>query len=239
VQPGPAKTVPQTGRPSSEVSGASSTRGKIRSVFFDQILLDEGILRPEDLRRLMEQQRGMRPEDRRPIGWLAVAEGVLTEARLLALLDGHGWKLHLGELLVMRGHLALNDLNRAIDEQGRSGGWLGEILLRMRLVDDRSLAEGLAEQCGVASFPVANISPDPELARWINPSFARAHGMVPVHCRGRSLVVAAWQPRSLALASDIEQATGLAVCIVLTTRKEVEERIQAVYLPPEREARAA
>jgi len=204
-------------------------RGK--SIFFGQILVEEGALSPDDLRRLIQKQGEFTLDERRAIGWLAVREGLITESELLALLDRHGWRLHLGELLVMRGHLSLKDLTVAMQEQGRSGELMGEIFLRLGLVSERVLAEGLAEQCGVAYVPIAHIPPNPELSRWVNASFARTHGLVPLMRRGRSLTVALWEPRSLTVIRDIEQATGLHVHVILTTRGEVEERLKALYEP--------
>ena len=200
-----------------------------QQMFFGQILVEEGILQAEDLRKLVHAQRRMPLKDRLPIGRLAVRENFLTQAQLLSLLDQHGWRLHLGELLVMRGAISLADLGAALVEQKKNGGMVGETLLQLGLIEQTALAEGLAEQCGVAFVPIANIPPDPELARWVNASFARLHGLVPIACRGRTLAVAIWQPRAMAAAADIEQASGLSVTVVLTTRKEIEERIEALY----------
>jgi hypothetical protein len=81
----------------------------------------------------------------------------------------------------------------------------------------------------VAYIPIRQIPPNPELARWVNVGFAQLNGLVPIACRGRSLVIALWEPRSLQAVADIEQATGLGVNVVLTTRDQIEERIREIY----------
>jgi hypothetical protein len=202
-------------------------------VHFAEILIEQHVITPEDLGRLIAVQRSLPGEKRRTIGELAVSEGYLERSQLQSILDGQGWRLRLGELLVMRGHLTLPGLTRALREQQIQGGQIGEVLLRLGLVGERELAEGLAEQAGVACIPISSIPPDRGLVRWVNRGFAQSHGLAPLTLRGRSLVVAIWQPRSMAAAADIEQSSGLAVNVVLTTRQEVLDRIEAVYGAPE------
>ncbi len=201
------------------------------SEFFAQILMEEGILQPEDLKRVIDIQAAQPPETRQPVGRLVVEQGFLDRPTLLALLDKHGHRLHLGELLVLRGLLPLGALETAVREQRNTGEMLGEVLLRLGLISQTALAEGLAEQCGVAFVPISQIPADPALSKFISGPFAIMNGIVPIAARNRTLTVAVWQPRSLVTAGDLEQATGLYVHVVLTTRQEVEARIEALYGP--------
>ncbi len=199
-----------------------------RTEFFAQILVEEGLLEPRDLRNLVRLQQDLPQGSRRPIGRLAVEQGFLDEGHLLALLDEHGRRLHLGELLVLRGLLPLSDLETAIREQ-KTGEILGETLLRLGLISEEALAQGLAEQGGIAYVPISSIAPDPSLVAWVSARFAQANGIVPLACRRRTLTVALWRPQSLALSCELEQATGLHIQVVLTTRREVEERMEILY----------
>ena len=210
-------------------------------VFFGQILVEEGVLDSRQLRELIDRPRSYPEDARPPIGFLALEAGYLDEPRLLSMLDVHGRRLHLGELLVMRRLLSLEGLARAMREK-HDGELLGETLLRLRLIDPTALAEGLAEQCGVASVPIFRIPVDPALARFINAPYAVAHGIVPVALRGTSLVVAVWSPHSLELAEEVGRSGGVRIIPVLTTRAEVEDRIREIYTPSrseEPESRAA
>jgi hypothetical protein len=217
--------------PAAHRTRSSGGDGARAPVFFGQILIEEGVLQAEDLRCLIQHQQETAPEDRQPIGRMALQAGHLDEAHLLAILDRNVGRLYLGELLVMRGYLSLQDLTVAMAEQAKTGCLLGEALLRLGLISESALAEGLAEQSEVAFIPIQAIPPDPALTRWVNASFACLHGLVPITCRGRNLIVAVWQPRSLAATADIEQATGLQVSVVLTTRQEVEARLRDLYDP--------
>lgn len=198
-------------------------------VFFGQVLVEEGLLQTDELARLIRLQMETPPPERRAIGRMAVDHGHLTPERFLSLLHSHGSRLHLGELLVLRGLLSLPDLTRAIREQRESGELLGQVLLRLGFVGPAQLAKGLAEQCGVACMPISSLEVASDLTQWVNGRFARRYGIVPVVRHRRTLTVALWQPRSLAVAADLESSTALSIQVVLTTRREVEERIRQLY----------
>jgi hypothetical protein len=199
-----------------------------RAAFFGQILVEEGVLRRDELRTLIRNQRDVAPEERLPVGQLAIQHGFMTESRLLSLLDQHGSRLHIGELLVMRRLLPPADLLRAM-RQRQPGELLGEALLRLGLIDPWALAEVLAEQTGIACIPIHRIPIAAELAKLVNATFCLTHGVVPVVVRDPSLVIAVWRPQDLVATEEVEWATGLQVLPVLTTRREIEERIRLIY----------
>lgn len=85
-----------------------------------KVLVRMGVLDPTDLEAALSVQKYLnKPED-----------GV----RLAA-----GVRKMLGDLLIQAGHITENDLLLALAIQKRSGGRLGEVLLRMGLLNDRQL----------------------------------------------------------------------------------------------------
>jgi hypothetical protein len=205
---------------------------KSGAAFFGQILVEEGVLGRDELRRLVNSQRALPPGDRASVGHLAVREGYLTDSRLLSLLDRHGSRLHVGELLVMRRLLRPFDLHRAITER-KQEEMVGEALLRLGLIDPWALAEALAEQTGIACIPIHRIPVTPDLAKLVGGSFCITRGIVPVACRDKCLVLALWRPQDLPATQEVEQVTRLQVLPVLTTRREIQERIRILYLETE------
>ncbi len=205
---------------------------KSGAAFFGQILVEEGILRRDELRSLIRSQRALPLEERTPVGHLAVRMGHIGEARLLSLLDRHGCRLHIGELLILRRLLRPADLHRAMCE-GDGKEMVGEVLLRLGLIDPWALAEGLAEQTGIACIPIHRIPVTPELAKLVGAAFCVTRGIVPVACRDKCLVLALWRPQDLPATQEVEQVTHLQVLPVLTTRREIEERIRILYMETE------
>jgi hypothetical protein len=74
-----------------------------------------------------------------------------------------GWK-PLGRLLVEKNLVTESGLQRALVEQRRRGGLLGEILVRRGYVSARDLAAVLAEQHGVAVEPASLVDAPPQPA---------------------------------------------------------------------------
>lgn len=107
---------------------------------------------------------------------------------------------------------------------------VGEALLRLGLIDPWALAEALAEQTGIACIPIHRIPITPDLAKIVGSSYCITHGLAPVACRDKCLVLALWRPQDLPAAEEVERVTCLQVLPVLTTRREILERIRILYL---------
>ncbi len=195
-----------------------------------EILLEEGYLQHDDLVRLVQHQRNLPLNERKPIGRLAVELGYLTEAQLRTTLDVHGKRLSLGELLVARGSISREDLARALERQANEGGLLGELLVSSGCLDEVALAETLAEQADLPYVPLGADDPlEANLARWVNPYYASHHGIVPVGRLGRRLTVGIWHPTSIGCAAELENSTGMLVRFVISTRSQVDARVKALY----------
>lgn len=195
-----------------------------------ELLMEEGYLQSEDLRRLVQVQKSMTKAERKPIGRLAVEMGYLTEEQLRRVLDLHGKRLALGELLVSKGLINQESLAAALSLQDEEGGLLGEILVDLGIINEVALAETLADQADLAYVPLAQADPlEPDLARWVNPNYAVKNGLVPIGRLGRRLTVAIWHPASVSAADDLAVATGCRVQLVLSTRSQVRERMMSLY----------
>ena len=80
----------------------------------------------------------------------------------------------LGRILCEMGAAREEDILVALDEQARTGGRLGQILVARGAIDSRDLTGALARQLGMATVgprdrPVALLAPD-EARRWRSPS---------------------------------------------------------------------
>jgi hypothetical protein len=114
-----------------------------------QILINGGFLASHDLELALAEQR----RTNELLGKVLVRMGVLDPIDLQAALSiqkylhepeeavkiAAGVRKMLGDLLVQAGHLPGDKLEQALAEQKRSGGKLGEILVRMGLLNERQL----------------------------------------------------------------------------------------------------
>lgn len=114
-----------------------------------RIVVDAGFLSGFSLARALAEQHGV---DVRPAAGARPPEQLKVEP--IASQDGRTWR-PLGKVLVEQCFLTQGELERALDDQRRRGGRLGEILVADGLLSGPALARALADQHGVALAPSA------------------------------------------------------------------------------------
>jgi type IV pilus assembly protein PilB len=138
----------------------------------------------------------------------------------------------LGELLLDRGYLRPEQLQRALEEQRASGGrkLLGEVLIGMKLLGEDQIAEVLAQSYGV---PFAKISPrlaDPKVIPILPREFLLKHTVLPLFLVENVLTVAVAEPTDLFLQEELARVSGKAVQIVAGTARDIRATLET-YLP--------
>jgi len=84
----------------------------------------------------------------------AVAPFAPSERAATVVAEAQRSRGRLGEILVADGLVAAQDLERALDEQRRTGQLLGRVLLDLKLVSHADLLAALAKQQGVSTSPL-------------------------------------------------------------------------------------
>ncbi|HYE21196.1 MAG TPA: ATPase, T2SS/T4P/T4SS family [Tepidisphaeraceae bacterium] len=140
----------------------------------------------------------------------------------------------LGQLLLDRGLLKQEQLDRALDEQRRSNHQklLGEVLVELRLCSEDQITEALAQAYGV---PYARISPrvaDPKVIAVLPKEFLEKHGVLPLFLVEGTLTVAVPEPANVFLVEEVERLSGYQVQVVAATVRDIKATLQA-YLPNE------
>ena len=125
------------------------------------------------------------------------------------------------------GFLTAAQLNEAIEEQQRTGGLLGRILVAHSHLSEEQLTRLLAEQYGLPF--VAELSDEPateKLAANLLRLDAVQFSAVPYRMDGSTLVIAIADPRRMA---DVESIVPGEVSFVATPGPEVQARIDEMY----------
>lgn len=138
----------------------------------------------------------------------------------------------LGQLLITRGLLNQDQLERALDEQRRGNHQklLGEVLVEMHLCTEDQITEALAQAYGV---PYARISPrvaDPKVISILPKEFLEKHQILPLFLVENALTVAVSEPANVFLVEEIERVCGHRVQVVAATIRDIKATLQA-YLP--------
>ena len=133
----------------------------------------------------------------------------------------------LGSLAVEKGFITEEQLVSAVEEQHRTGGLLGRILIKQGALDEDRLAQLLAEQMGIAFQATLEDEPVSErLASNLLRLDAVQFSAVPYRLDGDQLVVAISDPRRM---PDIESIVQRPVTFLAAPEREVMKRIDQMY----------
>jgi type IV pilus assembly protein PilB len=140
----------------------------------------------------------------------------------------------LGQLLLDKGLIRPEQLDRALEEQKRSNHQklLGEVLVELRICTEDQITEALAQAYGV---PYARVSPkiaDPKVIASLPKEFLEKHQVLPLFLVEKILTVAVSEPANVFLVEEVERLSGFQVQVVAATSRDIRATLQA-YLPNE------
>src|SRR6185369_8280680 len=138
----------------------------------------------------------------------------------------------LGQLLLDKGLIKAEQLERALEEQRRSNHQklLGEILVELHICTEDQITEALAQAYGV---PYARVSPrvaDPKVIAVLPKEFLEKHQVLPLFLVEGVLTVAVPEPANVFLLEEIERLSGFQVQVVAATTRDIKATLQT-YLP--------
>src|SRR5256885_756083 len=77
------------------------------------------------------------------------------------------YKILLGEILIQRKRITRSQLDAALQTQKEKGGFIGEVLVGMGLLDERDIVVALVIQCGLPYIAVNKYAIDPQVVSLI------------------------------------------------------------------------
>jgi type IV pilus assembly protein PilB len=136
---------------------------------------------------------------------------------------------NIGQILMGFGKLTEEDMNRALDYQKENGGYFGEALLALDLVNREELEWSLASQFDLPYvFPDAE-SVDPDAVALVSPEWALSHRILPIMKTADSVTVIMDSPLKSEPIEELRKRTGLEVELALASSERIRELIREVY----------
>ncbi len=141
-------------------------------------------------------------------------------------------KLQLGQLLMARGIVTAEQIEKVLSEQSEKGHrkLLGELMVELGYCTENQIASALAE---AYSVPYAQVSPkicDAKTIEILPREFLEEHIVLPLFKVYDVLTVAVSEPANVFLVDEIERISGCKVQIVCATSKDIKATLQT-YLP--------
>ena len=140
--------------------------------------------------------------------------------------------LPLGELIVRAGLLSSVQLDAALASARASGRRLGEVLVEDELVDERGLAQIMAQQEGLEFVDLGKHDLDHEALDLLSESSARRYLALPYKLEGTAVCVAIADPADDAVLDAVLEEVDRPVRFVVATRTEVEAALREAFGEP-------
>ena len=135
----------------------------------------------------------------------------------------------LGELLVDRGLVTPEKLEKALTYQRDKGGLIGEILVELGYVKEEDIAQALTTQYGFPFLPLGNYDINTEILNIIPARVAKQYLLIPVDKIGNNLTIAMSNPLNVQAVEDVELLSGCSVQIFVSTSSDVKKAIERYY----------
>ncbi len=138
-------------------------------------------------------------------------------------------KKMLGEMLVAGGLIKDDQLKRALEEQRKKGGKIGEILVDLGFINEHNLATFLGRQFHLPFVEIDKQLMDPETLTLIPADLARRLTAIPLYRDKDAVVVAMSDPLNIFGLDDIKKAAGREIKQVVATRSDIQRAIDRHY----------
>src|SRR5580658_3540406 len=145
----------------------------------------------------------------------------------------------LGQLLIDRGLIAAEDLDRALElQRERRGEKIGKILVDMGYIAQRDLLSALSEQLGLPIAQLGAPASAPEL-EGLSPRFLRQSRIFPVAIEEGSLTLAMADPLDFETINAVHSFSRLEVNPQLANEQDILDAIDRYYSEGDRQTAAA
>jgi type IV pilus assembly protein PilB len=135
----------------------------------------------------------------------------------------------LGELLVRENLISLQQLQKAQDEQRKTGGRIGSLLVQSGAIAEADLTNFLSKQYGVPAISLKDFDVEDEVIKLVPKAIAEKHQVIPVNRAGSSLIVAMSDPSNIFAIDEIKFHTGYNVEPVVASEVAIKEAIEHYY----------
>jgi len=140
----------------------------------------------------------------------------------------HDRETRLGEILMQKGLIDKQDLQKALQIQKVTNERLGKTLIYMGLVSDKDITNILEFKLNVKRTKVS-IEPDSALISILPESLINRHNVMPVKKEGNKLTVAMAGSLNLTAMDDIRLVTGNEVVPLIVPEEVLEQGLKKYF----------
>lgn len=133
------------------------------------------------------------------------------------------------EILIRDKLISQADLQRALDDQKKTGERLNKILIRLKLIDEDTLTHLLSQDLGYPLISISRLKIDPELIKIIPRDIAVKYQIMPISVMGDRLTLAMVDPLNIFAIDNIKALTGYTINPIISRTKDIEKTLEKYY----------
>lgn len=135
----------------------------------------------------------------------------------------------LGEVLVESGFVTQAQCDEALKISAESGNVLGETMLELGYIDEKTLYKGLEYLFRVPYVELSSTVIDKDAVGTISEALAKKYNMIPIKKEGNTLTVVMPDPLNFYAIDDVKNVTGMNVEISISPKKDISGAIDRYY----------
>lgn len=135
----------------------------------------------------------------------------------------------LGEILVEKGAVTGEQLEKALERQRKSDEFLGQSLVRLGFIKEETLAEELSSHLRIPKVDLSNYLIDPEITHLVKEDICREYCLIPLFKIDNTLTIAMANPMNIGIIDRIQSDTGCIVEPVISAETGIKDAIDHYY----------
>ncbi len=141
----------------------------------------------------------------------------------------HTANLKLGELLLRKGVINQSQLDQALSEQKAKGGFIGQLLVRLKIAKEGEILPVLSEQLGIPYIVVKSLNIPRFAIDKVPAKFASHYKLLPVAFEANVLSLAVTDPLDVQMLDDLRILLGCEIKAILAGENDILEAIRKYY----------
>ena len=138
-------------------------------------------------------------------------------------------KKPIGQLLLEKGLITHEQLEHALNEQQKSNGLLGRILVDLGFVTEADILSTLGAQTGMPAADLSKTNIPPEVLERVSAPIAKVYKIIPVKMEENILYIAMADPLNINVLDDLRFMLECEVRGMVSNEKDIEEAIAKYY----------
>ncbi|UUV19387.1 type IV-A pilus assembly ATPase PilB [Fusobacteria bacterium ZRK30] len=132
----------------------------------------------------------------------------------------------IGEILVEKKLITKDGLEKALEEQKKTGEKLGEILIELGYLDEENMLDALGEQNKVKVKVIDETDLKLEVLAILSEEYMKEKIILPLRINGKKLMVAMENPKDTFLIDELQMKTNMVIKPVLAMKSNIMEYLE-------------